>query len=120
MVCLPLIVTLEPKSPLHKGGKNSSKLANKEEGNQSDKPYHARSMSWAQRLRRVFNIDITECKKCEKLIAIFASATRVTNSAAKFRLGSIEISNLSTDPAFLQKGWKSTCLRNACLSIYRI
>lgn len=57
MVCLPLIVTLELKSPLHKGGKNSPKLANKEEGNQSDKPYHARGMSWAQRLRRVFNID---------------------------------------------------------------
>jgi hypothetical protein len=23
-------------------------------------------MSWAQRLKRVFNIDITECEKCEK------------------------------------------------------
>ena len=32
----------------------------------SDKPYHARSMSWAQRLKRVFNIDITECEACEK------------------------------------------------------
>jgi hypothetical protein len=27
----------------------------------SDKPYHARSMSWAQRLKRVFNIDISTC-----------------------------------------------------------
>lgn len=25
----------------------------------TDKPYHARSMSWAQRLKRVLNIDIT-------------------------------------------------------------
>jgi hypothetical protein len=36
----------------------------------SDKPYHARSMTWlagtAQRLKRVFNIDITECEKCQK------------------------------------------------------
>jgi hypothetical protein len=47
-------------------GKNSPKLANKEEDNQSDKPYHARGMSWAQRLKRVFNIDITECEKCHK------------------------------------------------------
>ena len=43
-------------------GKNSPKRVNKEHS-QSDKPYHARSMSWlagtAQRLRRVFNIDIT-------------------------------------------------------------
>jgi hypothetical protein len=48
--------------------------ANKED-NQSIKSYHARGMSWlagtAQRpvtgeLERVFNIDITECEKCEK------------------------------------------------------
>jgi hypothetical protein len=45
-------------------GKNSPKLNNKE-NSQSDKPYHARGMSWAQRLKRVFNIDITECEKCE-------------------------------------------------------
>jgi hypothetical protein len=36
----------------------------------SDKLYHVRSMSWlagtAQRLKRVFNIDITECEKCQK------------------------------------------------------
>ena len=34
--------------------------------NESDKPYQAKSMSWAQRLKRVFNIDITECERCEK------------------------------------------------------
>ena len=46
-------------------GKNSPRLING--GNaQSDKPYHARGMTWAQRLRRVFNIDITECEKCQK------------------------------------------------------
>jgi hypothetical protein len=46
-------------------GKNSPRLVN--EGDEhSDKPYHARGMSWAQRLKRVFNIDITECEKCEK------------------------------------------------------
>ena len=36
----------------------------------SEKPYHARAMSWlagtAQRLKRVFNIDITECEKCQQ------------------------------------------------------
>jgi hypothetical protein len=52
-----------------KRGKNSPKLVNKED-NQSDKPYHARAMSWlagtAQRLKRVFNIDISECEKCQK------------------------------------------------------
>jgi ribosomal protein S27E len=46
-------------------GKNSPKLANKED-KQSNKPYHARGMSWAMRLKRVFNIDITECEKCQK------------------------------------------------------
>ena len=50
-------------------GKNSPKLI-KQENNQMDKPYHARSMSWlagtAQRLKRVFNIDINECKKCQR------------------------------------------------------
>jgi hypothetical protein len=46
-------------------GKNSSKLA--EHLKDSDKPYHARSMSWAQRLKRVFNIDIFQCEACEKL-----------------------------------------------------
>ena len=45
-------------------GKNSPKIVNQKDG-QSDKPYHARAMSWAQRLKRVFNIDITECEKCE-------------------------------------------------------
>ena len=46
-------------------GKNSPRLVN-EEDEHSDKPYHARGMSWAQRLKRVFNIDINECDKCEK------------------------------------------------------
>jgi hypothetical protein len=46
-------------------GKNSPKLINKEDS-QSDKPYHARGMTWAQRLKRVFNIDMTECEKCQK------------------------------------------------------
>jgi hypothetical protein len=45
-------------------GKNSPKLINKGDS-QSEKPYHARSMSWALRLRRVFNIDIAECEKCQ-------------------------------------------------------
>jgi hypothetical protein len=43
-------------------GKNSPKLAN-EENKQLDKPYQARAISWVQRLKRVFNIDITECEK---------------------------------------------------------
>ena len=46
-------------------GKNSPKLVDKE-NYRSDKPYHARNMSWAQRLKRIFNIKITECEKCEK------------------------------------------------------
>jgi hypothetical protein len=50
-------------------GKNSPSLA--KEGNEpSEKPYHARAMSWlagtAQRLKRVFNIDINECEKCQQ------------------------------------------------------
>ena len=45
-------------------GKNSPRLA--EYLKDSDKPYHARSMSWAQRLKREFNIDITVCEACEK------------------------------------------------------
>lgn len=45
-------------------GKNSPRLG--EDLKDSDKPYYARSMSWAQRLKRVFNIDITVCEACEK------------------------------------------------------
>ena len=49
-------------------GKNSPRLA--EHLKNPDKPYHARSMSWAQRpvtgaVKRVFNIDITICETCE-------------------------------------------------------
>jgi hypothetical protein len=46
-------------------GKNSPKFIN-QENSQSDKPYHARSMTCAQRLKRVFNIGITGCEKCHK------------------------------------------------------
>jgi len=46
-------------------GKNSPRLAENLED--SDKPYHARSMGWAARLKRVFNIDITECEICQNL-----------------------------------------------------
>lgn len=34
---------------------------------ETDKPYHARSMSWAQRLTCIFNIDITQCEVCKNL-----------------------------------------------------
>jgi hypothetical protein len=46
-------------------GENSPKPANKVECD-SDKPYQARGMTWAQRLKLVFNIDITECERCQK------------------------------------------------------
>ena len=55
-------------------GKNSPKLVNIRDEH-SDKPYHARSMTWlagtAQRpvtgeSERVFNIDINECEKCQQ------------------------------------------------------
>ena len=54
---------------LHSEIENSPVLAKK--GNEaSEKPYHARAMSslagTAQRLKRVFNIDITECEKCQQ------------------------------------------------------
>jgi hypothetical protein len=69
------------KSP-HRGDcftarkKNSPKLVNKEEDKQSDTPYHAGSVSWSQRLKRVFNIDITECVKCQKhIVTIIACIT---------------------------------------------
>ena len=56
------------------GGKNSPRIA--EHRHESDKPYHARSMSWAQRLKRVFNIDITQCEACEKFnVKIIACIT---------------------------------------------
>ena len=50
-------------------GKNSPNLLSKEM-NENDKPFQAKSMSWAQRpvtgqSKRVFNIDITECERCE-------------------------------------------------------
>lgn len=46
-------------------GKNSPRLV-KERNEPPEKPYHARGMSWTQRLKRVFNIEITECEKCQK------------------------------------------------------
>lgn len=45
-------------------GKNSPRLA--EDMKDSEKRYHARNMSWAQRLKREFNINITQCEICEK------------------------------------------------------
>jgi ribosomal protein S27E len=45
-------------------GKKSPRLA--EQLKDPEQPYHARSMSWAQRLKRVFNIDITVCEACKK------------------------------------------------------
>jgi ribosomal protein S27E len=57
-------------------GKNSPRLVNIEDEH-SDKLYHARSMTWAQRLKRVFNIDITQCEKCQKHnVAIIACITQ--------------------------------------------
>jgi hypothetical protein len=51
-------------------GKNSPKLVLAADKKTDNKPYHARGMSWlagtAQRLKRVFNIDITECEKCQQ------------------------------------------------------
>jgi hypothetical protein len=43
-------------------GKNSPKLVNKE-NYKSDSHYHAKVMTWAQRLKRVLNIDIIEYEK---------------------------------------------------------
>jgi hypothetical protein len=48
------------------------------------------------------------------------TAAYASTPTIRFRLGGLAPSNFFTDPAFLQKGWKSTCLRNAFLSIYRI
>lgn len=46
-------------------GKNSPRLA-EQHLKDSGKTYHAGSMSWVQRLKRVFNIDITVCEACKK------------------------------------------------------
>lgn len=55
-------------------GKHSPRIA--EHLKDTDKPYHARSMSWAQRLKRIFNIDITQCEVCEKFnVKIIACIT---------------------------------------------
>lgn len=63
-------------------GKNSPRLA--EHLHESDKPYHARSMSWAQRLKRVFNIDIIQCEACEKFnVKIIAC---ITDPAVIYRI----------------------------------
>jgi hypothetical protein len=48
------------------------------------------------------------------------TAAYASTPTTRFLLGGLAPSNFFTDPAFLQKGWKSTCLRNAFLSIYRI
>lgn len=56
---------LRAKVTASQRGKNSPRLV-KEGDEPSEKPYHARGMTWAQRLRRVFNIDITECEKYQK------------------------------------------------------
>jgi hypothetical protein len=68
-------------------GKNSPKLVN-QENYQSDKPYHARAMSWAQRFKRVFNIDITECEQYQKhnvtIIACIIDAVVIQKILALF------------------------------------
>ena len=56
---------LRAKVTASQRGKNSPRLVNIEDG-QPNRPYHASGMTWAQRLKRVFNIDITDCEKCHK------------------------------------------------------
>lgn len=61
-----------------KRGKNSPKLD--ESLKDVDKPYHTRSMKWAQRLKRVFNIDIIQCESCNnhnvKIVACITAGDR--------------------------------------------
>ena len=45
-------------------GKNSPRLTDNLKI--THKPYHARSMNWTQRLKRVFNTGITQCEACEQ------------------------------------------------------
>jgi hypothetical protein len=62
------------KSPHLSGSKNSPRLA--ERLKDSEKPHHDRNMSWAQRIKRVFNIEFTQCEVCEKYnVTIIASIT---------------------------------------------
>ena len=56
--------TVRAEVTASKRGKNSPKLDDSLKD--KDKPYYAKSMSWAQRLKRVFNIDITQCERCKK------------------------------------------------------
>ena len=66
-------------------GKNSSRLAEHLKG--SDKPYHAQSMSWAQRLKRVFSIDITQCEACEKFnVTLVLLGRSPTHEAQKYTI----------------------------------
>lgn len=53
-----------PQRLIHSEVESSPRLVNIEDG-YSEKLYHAREMTWAQRLKRAFNFDITECEKCE-------------------------------------------------------
>ena len=62
-------------------GKNSPRLA--EHLKDSNKLYHARSMSWAQRLKRVFNIDITVFEMCESNNVKIIACITETNIIAK-------------------------------------
>lgn len=69
--CLPYKHYLRAQATASQQEKDSPKPANKEDDNQSDKPYHVRTSSWAQRpvtgeLERVFNVDAGECEKCQK------------------------------------------------------
>ena len=81
-------------------GKNSPCLA--EHLVDSDKPYHARSMSWAQRLKRVFNIDITQCEVCEKFnVKIIACITEA--SVINKILSYLDKQNLNKILSYLDK-----------------
>jgi len=72
--------TVRAEATASKRGKNSPKLDDSLKD--KDKPYYAKSMSWAQRLKRVFNIDITQCERCTKrnvkIIAIIVTTTSCT------------------------------------------
>ena len=54
-----------------KRGKGSKKTRDTEADDRTPMEKHA-SMTWARRLKRVFNIDITECEKCKGPVKILA------------------------------------------------
>jgi ribosomal protein S27E len=88
-------------------GKGSRQQTQTEPDERTPMEKHA-SMTWARRLKRVFNIDITECEKCKgpvKVIACIEDPVVIEKILAHLRAKEVDQESLTTLPPTRAPPW---------------